>query len=333
VAWRAAAATVRDPARQRGCASCHSGWLPPKMTVIIVRQNARDTGSVRAWEKYQHDTAHLLRELGFTTKVNDPLQGPNSVVHRVDVSARITVAGVAVLWIVECKLWNSRVPKEKVSALKDIVNDLAADRGLLMSEEWFQSGAIKLAAAKNITLSSLEDLRSNAAEQLITSRVTRAELRLLRLIHRVTRDLRTFGPAVSHLLPALAERATEADRAEFARRPDAADFRAAVKELATRIGDATVRSLAPSGLDASAMSRTWRNGVSAADGDQTAVAIQHLAQALNQGRLDDWPVVIKAPDDPKLAWSMPQLLGVVEPGLKELEERVDAHEASIKGRP
>jgi hypothetical protein len=166
------------------------------MAVIIARQKVRNTGSVRAWEKYQHDTPDLLRELGFATKVNDPLPGPNGVVHRVDVSARITVVGVPVLWIVECKLWNSRVPKEKVSALKDIVNDLAADRGLLMSEKWFQSGAVNLAAAKNITLSSLADLRSNAAEQLITSRVTRAELRLLRLIHRVTRDLRTFGPAV-----------------------------------------------------------------------------------------------------------------------------------------
>jgi hypothetical protein len=301
--------------------------------VIIARQKVRDTGSVRAWEKYQHDTADLLREFGFATKVNDPLQGPNSVVHRVDVSARITVAGVPVLWIVECKLWNSRVPKEKVSALKDIVNDLAADRGLLMSEKWFQSGAINLAAAKNITLSNLDDLRSNAAGQLITSRVTRAELRLLRLIHRVTRDLRTFGPAVPHLLPALAERLTEADRTEFARRPDAADFRAGVNELAARIGDATVRSLVPSGLDASAMSRTWRNGVSAADGDQTAAAISHLAQALNQGRLGDWPVVVKAPDEPKLAWSMPQLLGVVEPGLVELEGQVDAQQASITRRP
>jgi Restriction endonuclease len=94
-----------------------------------------DTLLVKPWEQYQHRTAGLLRELGFTAEVNDPLRALNGVVHAVDVSARIMLAGVSVLWIVECKLWNKApVPKEKVSALKDIVNDLAADRGLLMSE-------------------------------------------------------------------------------------------------------------------------------------------------------------------------------------------------------
>jgi hypothetical protein len=61
--------------------------------------------------------------------VNDPLPAANGVVHKADVSARIALAGVNVLWIAECKLWNRAVPKEKVSALKDIVKDLDADRG------------------------------------------------------------------------------------------------------------------------------------------------------------------------------------------------------------
>lgn len=285
---------------------------------------------MRAWERYQHQAADLLRELGFTAEVNDPLQAPNGVVHRVDVSARIALAGVSVLWVVECKLWNRAVPKEKVSALKDIVNDLGADRGLLMSEKGFQSGAVNLAAVKNVTLSSLDELRTNAAEQLIAARVTAAELRLLSLIRRITRDLRTFGPAVPHLLPALAERLTEEDRAEFARRPAATGFLEGIADLASRIGDPSIRNLVPSGLDASGMYRTWRGGVDPAAGSTTASVIGHLTQALNQGRLGDWPVLIKAPDAPKLAWSMPQLLGVVEPGLTLLEQQVDRQEAKAR---
>jgi hypothetical protein len=73
-----------------------------------------------AWERYQHRTADLLRELGFTAAVNDPLLTTRGVVHKVDVSARIVLAGVEVLWIVEYKLWNRAVPKEKVSALSAI---------------------------------------------------------------------------------------------------------------------------------------------------------------------------------------------------------------------
>ena len=285
---------------------------------------------MRPWERYQHRTADLLRELAFTAQVNDPLPTPNGVVHRVDVSARIVLAGVNVLWIVECKLWNRAIPKEKVSALKDIVNDLGADRGLLMSEKGFQSGAVHLAAAKNITLSSLDELRTNTAEQLIASRVTAAELRLLNLIRRITRDLRSFGPAVPHLLPALAARLTEEDRTGFAQRPAAAEFREGVAELASRIGDTSIGNLVPSGLDASGMYRTWKEGVDPAAGSETASVIGHLTQALSQGRLGDWPVLIKAPDEPKLAWSMPQLLGVVEPGLALLEQQVDEQEARAR---
>jgi hypothetical protein len=286
--------------------------------------------SVRAWERYQHQTADLLRELGFTAEVNDPLQTPNGVVHRVDVSARIVLAGVAVLWVVECKLWNRAVPKEKVSALKDIVNDLGADRGLLMSEKGFQSGAVNLAAAKNVTLSSLDELRTNTAEQLIAARVTAAELRLLSLIRRITRDLRTFGPTVPHLLPILAGRLAEEDRAEFAQRPAAPRFLEGIAELASRLGDPTIRNLVPSGLDASGVYRAWKDGVDPSAGSATASLIGHLTQALNQGRLGDWPVVIKAPDEPRLAWSMPQLLGVVEPGLTLLEQQVDEQEAKAR---
>ncbi len=70
---------------------------------------------MRKWQIYQHDAADLLAELGFTAVVNDQLAEPNGTVHAVDVSARRTVGGVELLWIVECKLWNKRVPKEKVA--------------------------------------------------------------------------------------------------------------------------------------------------------------------------------------------------------------------------
>src|SRR5580693_10141071 len=125
---------------------------------------------MRAWEKYQHDTANLLRELGFTAVKDGQLTEPNGTVHAVDVSARRTVGGVELLWVVECKLWNTPVPKEKVAALKAIVDGVGADRGLTMSQSGFQSGAIQMAKQKNITLSSLEDLRANAAEELLAAR-------------------------------------------------------------------------------------------------------------------------------------------------------------------
>ena len=95
---------------------------------------------MKRWEEYQHQAAELLRELGFTAEVNASLTEANGAVHAIDVAARRTVAGVELLWIVECKYWNKPVPIEKVVALRTLVLDLGADRGLLMSESGFQSG-------------------------------------------------------------------------------------------------------------------------------------------------------------------------------------------------
>ena len=95
---------------------------------------------MKRWEQYQHQAAELLRELGFSADVNASLTEPNGTVHAIDVVARRTVAGVKLLWIVECKFWNRRVPMEKVAALKAIVDAVGADRGLVMSESGFQSG-------------------------------------------------------------------------------------------------------------------------------------------------------------------------------------------------
>ena len=133
---------------------------------------------MRAWERHQHRTADLLRELGFTAEVNDPLLTTSGLVHKVDVSARIVLTGVGALDRRVQAVERGGSKREGVCA-KDIVNDFAADRGLLMSQKGFQSGAVRLAAAKNITLSSLNELWTNAAEQLIAARVTATELRLL----------------------------------------------------------------------------------------------------------------------------------------------------------
>jgi hypothetical protein len=285
---------------------------------------------MKRWEQYQHRTADLLRELGFTAEVNDPLRAPIGVVHRVDVSARIMVAGVTVTWIVECKLWKTRVNKLHVSALKDIVNDLAADRGLLMSEKGFQSGAIQLAAAKNITLSSLDDLRANAAEDLLTARVRASELRLLRLSRRIVRGLRTFRGGAPHLLPELVARISPQDRAEFAAREAAIDFQQGVAELASRAGVTSVRDLAPPGYDVSGMGRGWNDGVDASEMTAVAGAIGHLTQALSQGKLGDWPVICQPPaDTPKMAWNMRQLITVVETALDVLEPKVAEQESKL----
>jgi hypothetical protein len=66
--------------------------------------------------------------------------------------------GLPITWLVECKSWKSRIPKEKVLTLRQIVTDLGADRGFLMNERGHQSGALQAARQANVHLTSLADL-------------------------------------------------------------------------------------------------------------------------------------------------------------------------------
>jgi len=63
-------------------------------------------------------------------------------------------------------------------ALSSIVQDIGADRGFLMSESGFQSGAIRATNNTNITLSSLEDLSGETEHYLLDSTIGNLNWRL-----------------------------------------------------------------------------------------------------------------------------------------------------------
>ncbi len=113
------------------------------------------------WRKYQRDVAELFRALGFEAKVEDTLTGARAV-HDVDVAVRFSIAGVPVLWIVECKLWKASVGKEQVMTLAQIAQDVGADRAFLLSESGFQAGALKAVRNTNVTLTNLQGLTEAA---------------------------------------------------------------------------------------------------------------------------------------------------------------------------
>jgi hypothetical protein len=128
--------------------------------------------TVSGWEQYQEEIAAYLARLGFETKTNETLRGVRGT-HKIDVTARYTKAGLSQLWIVECKFWkrNRAIPKEKVETLLSIVSDVGADRGLLVTEYGFQSGAMAAARQTNVTLVTFDELRASSANELRALRV------------------------------------------------------------------------------------------------------------------------------------------------------------------
>lgn len=114
--------------------------------------------------------------------------------HLVDVLVSGRTASIDQTWIVECKHWKSRVQKAQVATLVSIVQDVGADRGLLLSESGFQSGARSFARLQNVTLTNLKALRSGAADDITNLGLETCRdglLRLQRQLHGFTRTTRS----------------------------------------------------------------------------------------------------------------------------------------------
>jgi restriction system protein len=122
------------------------------------------------WYEYQEEAAEFFRGLGLEAKTNVSLKGIRTS-HDIDVVVRSHHVGFEVLWLVECKHWKERVSKLHVLALRQIVIDVGADRGILLCECGFQSGALEAANLTNVTLMSLSDVKTNARQQVVSMRL------------------------------------------------------------------------------------------------------------------------------------------------------------------
>lgn len=123
------------------------------------------------WMRYQEEAADFFRSLGLEAGTNARVSGVRTT-HDIDVLVKSRHAGFEVTWIVECKYWNSRVSKLHVLALREIVSDTGADRGILLSESGFQSGAAEAAALTNVHLTTLAQARMEADEGVSRMRLT-----------------------------------------------------------------------------------------------------------------------------------------------------------------
>lgn len=117
------------------------------------------------WNDYQEETAEFFRSIGLVARTNVTMNGVRTS-HDLDVVVRSDHVGFDLLWLVECKHWKMPVSKLHVLALREIVSDVGADRGILLAEKGFQSGAQEAAQLTNVQLTSLAELKISASHAL-----------------------------------------------------------------------------------------------------------------------------------------------------------------------
>jgi hypothetical protein len=132
------------------------------------------------WREYQEDVADFFRSLGYDAQVGEIIRGVRSD-HAIDVVIRFYKWGMPHLWIAECKRHQRPVTKADVETFKTIVNEIGAERGFFVSESGFQAGAFDAATKTNVTLTSLDELRTMSRPDLMLEIVRQLERDSLRL--------------------------------------------------------------------------------------------------------------------------------------------------------
>ncbi|RZM80364.1 restriction endonuclease [Pseudoalteromonas rubra] len=122
------------------------------------------------WKEYQEEAAEFFRSLGLEAETDVTIEGVRTK-HDIDVLVKSHHAGFDITWIVECKHWQKPVSKLHVLGLREIVSDTGADRGILLSESGFQSGAIEAANLTNVHVTSLEEFRLSASSDIYSMRL------------------------------------------------------------------------------------------------------------------------------------------------------------------
>jgi hypothetical protein len=140
------------------------------------------------WKNYQIAVASVFRSLGWTASVDAKVAGVRAT-HIVDVFVEAEVLGHRRRPIVECKFRARPVPKADVLTLLQVMADVGADHGYLVSESGFQPGAVAASDMTNLTLCSITDLR----ERVTAAQVERAAFTSHHRIHCDAREIEDLG--------------------------------------------------------------------------------------------------------------------------------------------
>ncbi|RFB70833.1 restriction endonuclease [Herbaspirillum sp. 3R-11] len=133
----------------------------------------------KRWYVFQELIAEHFRSLGASASTNISLDGVRTK-HDIDVFVVTKFLGTDIKWVIEAKYWKTNVPKDKVLTLRSVVDEVGADKGFLISEKGFQSGAIEAASKTNVQLVTFEALKERTKNivqgELLNAYESRADL-------------------------------------------------------------------------------------------------------------------------------------------------------------
>ncbi|MEP0072675.1 MAG: restriction endonuclease [Marinomonas sp.] len=132
------------------------------------------------WYDFQEEICDYFLALGAEASTNERVQGVRTH-HDIDVLIKTRFLGIDLTWVVEAKKWKSKVGKLQVLGLRQIVDDIGADKGFIICSSGFQSGAIDAAENSNVSLLTFDELK-DITKGLAESEILKAYKQRIRIL-------------------------------------------------------------------------------------------------------------------------------------------------------
>ncbi len=119
------------------------------------------SSDITAYEKglaLEQRLVQLFRGRGYDVEHNVKIVGRSGTEHQIDLLVRFDAPLHTSKIIIEAKSYQGSIDKDKVMKLIQIVDDLGADRGIIITTSWFTPGALTTAEGHNVELWDRERL-------------------------------------------------------------------------------------------------------------------------------------------------------------------------------
>ena len=112
------------------------------------------------WRDLQNKCGKILEDIGFHSEVEKDIKTVRGVVN-VDVLATNKNITPNESIIVECKYWNSKIPKSIIHSFRSVVADYGANSGFIVSKAGFQSGSFDAVKNTNVYLMEFDEFQEH----------------------------------------------------------------------------------------------------------------------------------------------------------------------------
>jgi len=134
------------------------------------------------WYQFQEDICLYFQSIGASAETNVTVRGVRTN-HDIDILVKTKFLGEDLTWVIEAKKWKKKVNKLQVLALRTIVDEIGADRGFIVSEAGFQSGAYEATNNTNVKLKTFEELKRDTKE-LVENEIIKTHIARLNLLEK-----------------------------------------------------------------------------------------------------------------------------------------------------